>query len=666
MRGLAGLMLLGLLVASPGAGSLIQVNTLVDELDGCAAGTGCSLREALAGAADGDSIEFAVMGTITLTLGELTPGSDVLVQGPGAGQLAVSGNFVSRVLTVAAGRAIELRDLTLRDGRPPLVGDPHGGCVKNAGALVLSGVRVEDCQARSMPDETPAAGGDGGGIYNAAGATLVLTRCVIRLGQAGAGGGDPFSPPAGGRGGGVFNLGSATLTESTLELNRAGTGGGPTGAGGDGGGIHSSGALWLERSTVAANASGDGAQFCAPTCVNGRDGKGGGLWASGETTLTNVTVSGNTIGSTAAGLSNVGGGLVLAPTAGVIDRLRNVTVAGNTASGAGGGLAREGAGTVRLRHTILGTNAAGTNDKDCTGGSAALVSEGWNLVRIGGSCASVFGSSDQVGSLAAPVEPGLGALGANGGPTATHALLAGSLALDAGDATGCRGWDPGTMTDVPLLVDQRGEGRPRDGDGDLAAICDPGAFEAPDAPVVTHLLAVTPLGAGVGRVSSTPPGIDCPGDCQQVYLEGTAVSLGASAEPGSAFAGWSGDCSGTADCQLTMDGDRAVGAAFVPLFPLVVSRTGAGSGAVTSSPPGISCGDDCSAEYPDGTAVDLVAVPVSPSIFVGWSGDCSGSAGCALVLAGPRVAVARFEPVAVFDDGFESGGLGPWSGTLPE
>ena len=399
MRGLAGLMLLGLLVASPGAGSLIQVTTLVDELDGCAAGTGCSLREALASAGDGDEIQFTVTGTIALTLGELAPGSDVLVQGPGAGQLAVSGNFASRVLAVAAGRSVELRDIALRDGRAPLVGDPHGGCVKNAGALVLSGVRVEDCQARSMPSETPAAGGDGGGVFNAAGAVLVLTRCVVRLGQAGAGGGDPFSPPPGGRGGGVFNLGTATVTESTLELNRAGGGGGPTGAGGDGGGIHSGGTLLLERSTVAANSSGDGAQFCAPTCANGRDGKGGGLWASGETTLNNVTVSGNTIGSAPEGLSNVGGGLVLAPTAGVIDRLRNVTVAANTASGAGGGLAREGAGTVRLRHTILGTNVAGTNDKDCTGGSAALVSEGWNVVRIGGGCASVFGGSDQVLSL---------------------------------------------------------------------------------------------------------------------------------------------------------------------------------------------------------------------------------------------------------------------------
>lgn len=661
MRTLGWLTAFGLAIASSVSGSTIQVTTLVDENNGCASGAGCSLREALASAGNGDTVAIGLGGTMTLTLGELAPASDVVIQGPGAATLTLSGNVVGRVVSVAAGRSVELRALTLRSGRAPAVGDPHGGCVKNAGVLTLADVVLEDCQARSMPADVLAAGGDGGAIYNASGATLVVQRSAVRLSRAGAGGGNPTSPPAGGRGGGLFNAGSATVSDSTIESNLAGGGGSPTGAGGDGGGVHSLGSLLLERSTVSGNASGDGAQFCIPSCSNGRDGKGGGIWASGAATLNNVTVSGNAIGSTAAGLSNTGGGLLLAPGSGVVDRLRNVTVSANTASGAGGGLAREGAGTIRLRATILGGNAAGTNDKDCTGGSAALVSEGWNLVRVNSGCTSVFGALDQVGTLATPLDPGLGALAANGGPTATHALLSTSPALDAGSVAGCLAWDPQAGSDVALTVDQRGEGRPRDGDGDLEPICDLGAFEAPDLPVVTYLLQVSPLGLGTGSVQSSPAGIDCPGDCQQVYLEGSGVTLDAVADPGSFFGGWSGDCLGSAGCVVQMSADRTVGATFGRLFAVTVSKSGAGSGSVASAPPGIACGADCSELYAEGTAVELSAAAEPPSVFVGWSGDCDGRLACSLVVDGARSATARFEPSAVAADGFESGDLSGWS-----
>jgi hypothetical protein len=60
----------------------------------------------------------------------------------------------------------------------------------------------------------------------------------------------------------------------------------------------------------------------------------------------------------------------------------------------------------------------------------------------------------------------------------------------------------------------------------------------------------------------TGPGISCPGDCSQVYADGTSVTLSASFAGGSSFGGWSGACSGTGACQLTMSADKAVGAAF--------------------------------------------------------------------------------------------------------
>ena len=70
------------------------------------------------------------------------------------------------------------------------------------------------------------------------------------------------------------------------------------------------------------------------------------------------------------------------------------------------------------------------------------------------------------------VDPNLGPLVENGGPTKTHALLSGSPAIDAGDPDGCK--DPWASLDV----DQRGEIRPYDGDGDGTAVCDIGAYEA--------------------------------------------------------------------------------------------------------------------------------------------------------------------------------------------
>jgi hypothetical protein len=76
-------------------------------------------------------------------------------------------------------------------------------------------------------------------------------------------------------------------------------------------------------------------------------------------------------------------------------------------------------------------------------------------------------------------------------------------------------------------------------------------------------LAVTMAGGGVGRVVSTPIGIDCPGDCQDKYAVTETVTLGAQPAVGSVFAGWSGACTGTGACTLDMDlGPHTVTATF--------------------------------------------------------------------------------------------------------
>ncbi|MBK7660383.1 MAG: hypothetical protein IPJ28_15195 [Betaproteobacteria bacterium] len=77
---------------------------------------------------------------------------------------------------------------------------------------------------------------------------------------------------------------------------------------------------------------------------------------------------------------------------------------------------------------------------------------------------------------------------------------------------------------------------------------------------VTFALAVSK--AGAGTVASTPAGIACGSTCVADFASGSVVSLSATPAPGSFFAGWSGACTGTGACSVTMDAAKAVTATF--------------------------------------------------------------------------------------------------------
>jgi hypothetical protein len=150
--------------------------------------------------------------------------------------------------------------------------------------------------------------------------------------------------------------------------------------------------------------------------------------------------------------------------------------------------------------------------------------------------------------------------------------------------------------------------------------------------------------SGSGSVSSSVPGIVCPGDCAQSYESGTAVMLDAVANPGWQFDSWSGDCSGSGTCTVSMDAAKSVTATFTPLpqHLLQVTTAGTGSGTVTSAPAGISCPVDCSQSYPSDTSAVLTAMPGGGSAFSGWSGDCTGSGTCTVVMSADRSVTATF------------------------
>jgi hypothetical protein len=139
-------------------------------------------------------------------------------------------------------------------------------------------------------------------------------------------------------------------------------------------------------------------------------------------------------------------------------------------------------------------------------------------------------------------------------------------------------------------------------------------------------------------VTSTPAGIDCGSTCKASFPAGATVVLDQAAAAGSVFSGWSGACSGQGACTVTIRADTSVIAAFAVAPPPPDGRTFTlrvtthGAGSVRSTPAGIDCGKTCSATFAAGTRVDLQAAPDGGSSFTGWSGACSGAAGCSVVM----------------------------------
>src|SRR5207244_4748645 len=74
----------------------------------------------------------------------------------------------------------------------------------------------------------------------------------------------------------------------------------------------------------------------------------------------------------------------------------------------------------------------------------------------------------------------------------------------------------------------------------------------------------------------------------------------------------------------------------------MVSKAGAGTGTVTSTPAGITCGASCAGSYPSGTAVTLTATPATGSTFAGWSGGCSRPGSCTVTLSAATTVTATF------------------------
>jgi uncharacterized repeat protein (TIGR02543 family) len=146
---------------------------------------------------------------------------------------------------------------------------------------------------------------------------------------------------------------------------------------------------------------------------------------------------------------------------------------------------------------------------------------------------------------------------------------------------------------------------------------------------VNRTLTLGKSGTGSGTLTSSPAGLSCGATCSAAFAHGTSVTLSAAAASGSSLGSWTGACAGTtgSTCTVVLTADTSVGVSFTlnpSSYLLTLAKSGSGSGTVSSSPAGISCGSTCSASFSGGTSVTLTAAAASGSSFAGWTGACAG------------------------------------------
>jgi Divergent InlB B-repeat domain len=177
-------------------------------------------------------------------------------------------------------------------------------------------------------------------------------------------------------------------------------------------------------------------------------------------------------------------------------------------------------------------------------------------------------------------------------------------------------------------------------------------FGALAPPTVKYSLDLSTTGDGFGSFkcdSGTGPK-----PCVNKYPEGTVVEVIPNAAPGSHFVEWSGDCTGSGTCEVTMSADKAVTARFdLTRFNLKVIKAGTSSGTVSggsiAEPGTINCGATCENEYLQDAEVTLTATPIAGASFAGWSGGgCSGTASCSVTMSAAKEVTATFN-VAEFN-----------------
>ena len=388
-----------------------------------------------------DTISFDAAlsgGTITLQIQPTLPtrleiAASVAIQGLGASQLTIDGNFTTQLVFIdgpsATGPVVSLSDLSLVNGI-----SLNGGAVQNIdGDLTISQTTIFN----------NSASGDGGGVYNEMGRLTIVASTLS-------------NNETNGSGGGVYNLsGDAEISDSTLVGNQAGV---------DGGGVFSSGDGAIINSTISVNEA-------------ARDG-GGVRLPTGSGAIINSTIFGN-IADNDGTSDGTGGGVNTTGNLNSTIGIYNSIVAGNLV----GDLVSRGPSDIVVEATGLGQHNL-IGDPNSAGGF------------VHGLAGNIVGEDNGIGGRAVlNVTQTLDTtLQHNGGLTSTHALLAGSPAIDAGSNSVATtpGDDgiPGTsdIDEFLLVFDQRGQGFSRV----VGSVVDIGAFETQIAAPPYTIVSVSP------------------------------------------------------------------------------------------------------------------------------------------------------------------------------
>ena len=93
-------------------------------------------------------------------------------------------------------------------------------------------------------------------------------------------------------------------------------------------------------------------------------------------------------------------------------------------------------------------------------------------------------------------------------------------------------------------------------------------------PLPQYVLTTTRTGTGAGSITSSSAGITCGSICSATYIAGTTVTLTAAADPGSIFTGWSGACTGTGTCSVTMGAAKTATATFTLRTDTIAASSG--------------------------------------------------------------------------------------------
>ena len=341
-----------------------------------------SLRQALRTANDGDTINFAVTGTITLTTGGLPVNKSLTISGPGTDQLSIDGNQALLVFGIFPDKTAMISGLSIRNGQTGIWNERGTLTVSNCTVSRNSEVGLlNDGRGVLSVSNCNVSGNSGGGILNSYGVLTVIfcdvsgnsygidndhgveasvSNCIISsnhpyggiFNNAGTGGPNEHILGADltiantiisdNSESGLFNQGGQVMIlNSTLSGNSAGQENA-------GGGVNSPstfkrpGSIAIINSTISGNSA----------------GAGGGIsvdWTG--LTIVNSTISGNSAGNYGGGIASSFGMMIV-----------NSTVSGNSAATCGG-VCGEG---VEIGNTILNANASGNID-------GTVTSHGYNI-----------------------------------------------------------------------------------------------------------------------------------------------------------------------------------------------------------------------------------------------------------------------------------------------